>query len=73
MWVWVALAVVLGIAEVFTGGLYVLPFGIGAACAAVLELLAPGSITAQWVAFIGISSVIEVVVRRRANRRPAED
>ncbi|MCL2504475.1 MAG: NfeD family protein [Coriobacteriia bacterium] len=66
LWVWVALAVILSIAEIATAGFFLLPFGIGAAVAAVLELCSPGSITAQWIAFIGVSSLLLVGTRRFA-------
>jgi membrane protein implicated in regulation of membrane protease activity len=67
-WVWLALAVILSIAEIFTAGFFLLPFGIGAAVAAFLEYFAPGSIGWQWAAFIGVSSLLLVVLRRIANR-----
>jgi membrane protein implicated in regulation of membrane protease activity len=67
LWVWVALAVILSVAEIFTAGFFLLPFGIGAAVAAVLELVWPGSIAWQWVAFIGVSSLLLVGLRRFAS------
>lgn len=67
-WVWVALAVILSVAEIFTAGFFLLPFGIGAAVAAALEFFAPGSIGWQWTAFVGISSLMLVVLRRFADR-----
>ena len=67
-WAWVILAVVLSVAEIFTAGFFMLPFGIGAACAAILELFWPGSIGAQWIAFIGVSSLLLVGMRRFASR-----
>jgi membrane protein implicated in regulation of membrane protease activity len=67
-WVWVALAVILLIAEIFTAGFFMLPFGIGAAVAAALEYLAPGSIGWQWAAFVGVSSALLIVLRRFADR-----
>lgn len=67
-WVWVALAVVLCIAEVFTSGFFTLSFGIGAGIAAVLEFLWPGSISWQWASFILLSSALIVILRRLAER-----
>jgi membrane protein implicated in regulation of membrane protease activity len=67
-WVWLGLAVVLSVAEIFTSGFFLLPFGIGAAVAALIEFFFPGSIGWQWTAFIGISSLLLVVLRRIANR-----
>jgi len=63
-WVWVTLAVVLSVAEIFTGGFFLLPFGIGAAVAAAIEFFWPGSIGWQWVAFLGVSSVMLIALRR---------
>ncbi len=67
-WVWLATAVILAVAEIFTTGFFLLPFGIGAAVAAVLEWLAPGSIGWQWASFVGLSSLLLVVLRRFADR-----
>lgn len=66
LWVWVGLAVILSIAEIFTSGFFLLPFGIGAAVAALLEFFWPGSIAWQWAAFIGVSSLLLVGLRRYA-------
>lgn len=67
-WVWVALAVILSVAEIFTAGFFLLPFGIGAAIAALLEFVWPGSIGWQWAAFVILSSLLLVVLRRFAER-----
>ena len=67
-WVWVVLAVVFSVAEIFTAGFFMLPFGIGAACAAALEFFWPGTIALQWIAFVGISSLLLVGLRRFANQ-----
>lgn len=67
-WVWVALAVILLIAEILTAGFFMLPFGIGAAVAAALEYLAPGSIGWQWAAFVGVSSALLIVLRRFSDK-----
>ena len=63
------LAVILAVAEMIAGGGLLLPFGIGAALAALLEYIAPGSITWQWAAFLGLSSVLLVVWARLKRRR----
>lgn len=68
LWVWVALAVILSVAEIFTAGFFLLPFGIGAGIAALLEFVWPGSIGWQWAAFVGLSSLLLVVLRRFADR-----
>lgn len=68
-WVWVLLAVILAIAEIFTAGFFMLPFAIGAAGAALLEFLWPGdSLAWQWASFVGLSSLLLIVVRRFADR-----
>jgi len=64
VWVWVLLAVILLIAEILTTGLYVLPFAVGAAAAATLEFVRPGSVSSQWIAFIGISSLLFIAIHR---------
>jgi membrane protein implicated in regulation of membrane protease activity len=66
-WVWVLLAAFLMIAEIFTAGFFLLPFGIGALAAALLEFLGV-SVGWQWVAFIGVSALMLVVLRRYADR-----
>lgn len=55
-WIWAVAAVVLTVAEIFTAGFFMLPFGIGAAVAAVLALTGQ-SLMWQWVAFIGVSLI----------------
>ena len=66
-WVWVMLAAILLIAEIFTATFFLLPFGVAAAVAAVLEYLGV-SVGWQWVAFIAVSAALLVVVRRYADR-----
>ncbi|MDZ4168126.1 MAG: NfeD family protein [Coriobacteriia bacterium] len=68
VWVWVSLAVILSVAEIFTGGFFLLPFGIGAAVAALIQFFwGPSSIGWQWAAFVGVSSVLLVTMRRFAD------
>lgn len=62
-WAWVAAAVLLALCEAVTGGLYIIPWSLGAALAAVLEAF--GVTTGwQWLVFVGVSSVVLVVVQR---------
>lgn len=63
-WVWLSLGVILSIAEIFTSGFFLLPFGVGAFVAAALEWFVPGSIGWQWAAFIGVSSLLLIMLRR---------
>ncbi len=65
-WVWVALAAILIVAEIFTVTFFLLPFGIGAAVAALLEFLGVG-IAWQWIAFVSVSAVLLVLLRRYAS------
>jgi hypothetical protein len=44
------------------------PFAVGAACAAVLEA-AGGTPGAEWLVFVGVSSVVFVAVNRKRHRR----
>lgn len=62
-WLWTGLAVVLSIAEIFTMGFFLLPFGIGAAAAAVLAWLNAG-ILAQWIVFFIVSAASLWVTQR---------
>jgi membrane protein implicated in regulation of membrane protease activity len=67
-WAWVTVAVILGAGEILSSGLYLLPFCLGAACAAALSAMG-GAPEWQWIAFLGVSSVLTVVIRRVMTRR----
>jgi membrane protein implicated in regulation of membrane protease activity len=66
-WVWLVLAAVLSIAEIFHAGFFLLPFGIGAALAAVMNVLKV-SLGWQWVGFIVGSAAALFALRRFAER-----
>ncbi len=66
-WVWVSLAAILIIAEIFTATFFLLPFGIGAVVAALLEFLGVG-IGWQWIAFVMVSVTLLILLRRYADR-----
>lgn len=66
-WVWFALAAVLSVAEMFTAGFFLLPFGIGAGIAAALNFAGLALIW-QWAAFLGGSVTALVVLRHFADR-----
>ncbi len=72
---WIALAVIFTVGELMSPGLILLPFGMGAATAALLNL-GGASMGWQWVAFLGISSTLLVISQRvlaaRKRRRSAE-
>lgn len=55
-WLWTALAIVMGIGEIFTAGFFLLPFAIGAAASAILAWVGAG-VLAQWLVFFGVSIV----------------
>jgi membrane protein implicated in regulation of membrane protease activity len=62
-------AVILLAGEVLSGGMLMLPFGMGAAAAAIASAFGT-SAGAQWIAFLAVSSVLMVVLQRlRARRR----
>ncbi len=70
-WFWAILAVILIVLEIFTAGFFMLPFGIGAGVAAVLAFFDVGGAYAvvwQWGAFIVVSGVALVLLRRFAER-----
>lgn len=63
LWAWTMLAAVLALAELATPGLFVLPWGVGAAVAAVAGWLGAGP-GAQTVTFIVVSSASFVGMQR---------
>jgi membrane protein implicated in regulation of membrane protease activity len=67
VWVWAVLAAALIIGEMFTAGFFLLPFGIGAAAAAVLAFLEVG-IGWQWLVFLGLSTVLLFSLRRFSDK-----
>jgi membrane protein implicated in regulation of membrane protease activity len=66
-WIWLILAAVLIVAELFTAGFFLLWFGIAAAGAALAGLLGAGT-AVQWVVFIALSAVLWAVTRPFARR-----
>jgi len=66
-WIWMIIAAIFVIGEIFTAGFFLLWFGIGAAIAGVLALLDLGAVW-QWIAFVVISGVLFAVSRRFAER-----
>ena len=65
--VWMILAAILVIGEIFTAGFFLLWFGIGAAVAGVLALFGLGA-PWQWGGFLIISGVLFALSRRFAER-----
>ncbi len=71
-WVWVVLALVMGLGEIFTAGFFLLPFAIGgvlAAAAAWLDL--HGAV--QWLFFFGGTGASMLVLRRFMGRQDSPD
>jgi membrane protein implicated in regulation of membrane protease activity len=66
-WLWLGIAVVLGIGEMVTSGFFMLPFAIGAGVAAILAWM-DVALPIQLVAFIGTSIVALLLLRRFATR-----
>lgn len=71
-WLWTGFAVVMGIGEVFTAGFFLLPFAVGAGCAAILAWLGTG-LLAQWLVFFGVSVVALAYLRRYIDRQDEGD
>jgi membrane protein implicated in regulation of membrane protease activity len=64
MWlIWLILAAVFAVAEVFTSGFVLLWFGVGAAVAALLALLGVKSLAAQVVSFLVVSVLLVIASR----------
>ncbi len=66
-WVWTIGALALGIAEIFTAGFFLLPFGVGAAAAAALAWIG-SPLVVQWIAMFGVSAATLVYFQRFARR-----
>jgi membrane protein implicated in regulation of membrane protease activity len=66
-WIWMAVAAILLIAEIFTAGFFLLWFSIGAAAAGILDMLDVGR-PAQLIVFILASGTLFVFGRRFAER-----
>lgn len=67
-WLWLGLAVVMGIGEVVTAGFFLLPFVVGAGVAAVMSWIGL-SVLAQWLVFFGISLLSWAVLHRYIKRQ----
>ncbi len=65
--IWMVIAAIFIIGEIFTAGFFLLWFGIGAAAAGILAMLDFGA-GWQWAAFIVVSGLLFIVSRRFAER-----
>ncbi len=66
-WIWIILAAVFVVGEIFTAAFFLLWFGVGAAVAGVLALLG-ASMASQLGAFIVVSFTLFAVSRKFADR-----
>ncbi|UCC41634.1 MAG: NfeD family protein [Candidatus Aminicenantes bacterium] len=66
-WIWMIIAGIFVVGEIFTAGFFLLWFGVGAAIAGILAILGLG-IGWQLGAFVIISGILFVVSRRFAER-----
>ena len=66
-WIWMVIAAVFIIGELFHMGFFLLWFGVGAAVAGILALLGLGA-GWQWASFIVLSAVLFAVSRKFAER-----
>jgi len=66
-WIWMIIAALFVVGEIFTAGFFLLWFGVGAAVAGILAILG-ASFGWQLGAFIVVSGVLFVVSRRFAER-----
>jgi membrane protein implicated in regulation of membrane protease activity len=66
-WVWMAVGIVLILAEIAIPGFFILWFGVGAVVAGLLALIGFGT-AVQWVTFLVVSGVLLVLSRRIADR-----
>ena len=71
-WVWVGMALVMGLGEIVTAGFFLLPFGIGAALAAIAAWTGlHGAV--QWVLFFGGTGISMLFVLRYMRAQDQED
>lgn len=71
---WIVAACILGVGEMHTGGLYLLPFAVGAALAGVISLLGVGSLLAVLVFVLAsmlVFGALRPVARRHRRLPPA--
>jgi membrane protein implicated in regulation of membrane protease activity len=66
-WLWMILAAICIIGEIFTAGFFLFWFGVGALVAGVLALLGAGA-GWQWASFVVVSGVLFVISRKFAER-----
>ncbi|HEY8461869.1 MAG TPA: NfeD family protein [Blastocatellia bacterium] len=73
--IWLIIAAIFVVAEVFTSGFFLLWFGVGALAAAVIAMLGVSSVAAQTIIFLIVSVALVVASRTIFERfldRPAD-
>ena len=70
-WIWMIVAAIFVVGEIFTAGFFLLWFGIGAAVAGILSLMGLGMIM-QLTVFIVLSVILFAVSRQFADRVSSE-
>jgi membrane protein implicated in regulation of membrane protease activity len=66
-WFWVILSAILVVGEIFTAGFFIIPFGIGAAAAALMAWLG-GGLVWQWAVFLFVSIPTLFFLKRFSDR-----
>ena len=66
-WIWMIVAAVFLVGEIFTAGFFLLVFGIGGVAAGMIALFGAGSMW-QWIVFVVVSFVSFLASRRFAER-----
>ena len=66
-WIWLILAAIFIVAEIFTAGFFIFWFGIGAAVAGILALLG-ADVLWQWLGFVLTTGILVIISRRFAER-----
>jgi len=67
IWFWVILTAVLVVGEIFTAGFFLLPFAVGALVAALLAGMGV-AVAWQWAAFVVVSVITLLLLKRFADR-----
>ena len=61
--IWLIIAAIFVVAEVFTSGFFLLWFGVGALAAAIIAMLGVSSLAAQTLVFLAVSVALVVASR----------
>ena len=61
--IWLIIAAIFAVAEIFTPGFFLLWFGVGALTASIMALLGVGSFAAQMLVFLVVSVALVIASR----------